>query len=604
MKKYRFLFARFAALLAASELFSFVCGSNIYTKTKDMIFFGIFLCFLSILFTLLFGNLAIGSAICIIPSCIITLISYYKIKITGLAFYYSDLSLWTKLGSIVGLNRDSIKPTKISLFIVLEALTILVILYFIDKKLPKEKLPLKFKGAYAVLFILVFAVIQPFSPREGSLLSLWTNFVSRDNSLNIAFDIDDIIENAHLEEDAPNDRPGEKPNVIVILSESFFDVTGLNGVSYEKDPVSDYHSLSEEGISGRFFSPTMGYGTSNIEMEILTGISTRAIGRDQYFSEWSPERFKNNDSVPKLFKNAGYRTVFMHSFNDSVYNRTKNYKALGFDELVFSDGFKDLLFPELDELAKEQGRDETELYYEWLDEKYLASEFFSDRLIGDGIKALVEDTEEPVFIFATTMENHTPYQGDKYSSYDYAFDADLNEDEKGVLNSVTQGIADSSAMLGELCSYLKTLSEPSVVIFFGDHKPNLPVSGDSTLYSSLGIADPGVYGWDLEEIENMYSTDYLIWANDSAYLLGKEGEEKDVSSTFIGLDILNFGGIEYSKMWQLLAAERKVYTAWTWYYFIDAEGKISANEKDTGDKNIIQNTLYVNYYFRREFGGN
>lgn len=73
----------------------------------------------------------------------------------------------------------------------------------------------------------------------------------------------------------PETETGEKPSVIFVLGESFFDVTGLPGVEYAGDPVADFHRVCAEGVSGKFYTHTLGYGTENIELEILTGINTR-----------------------------------------------------------------------------------------------------------------------------------------------------------------------------------------------------------------------------------------------------------------------------------------------------------------------------------------
>ena len=42
--------------------------------------------------------------------------------------------------------------------------------------------------------------------------------------------------------------------------------------------------------------------------------------------------------------------------------------------------------------------------------------------------------EGPVFLWAVTMENHTPYTADKFSSYDFPFESDLGDEAVGVLN--------------------------------------------------------------------------------------------------------------------------------------------------------------------------
>ena len=64
-----------------------------------------------------------------------------------------------------------------------------------------------------------------------------------------------------------------------MLSESFFDVTELPGVEFERRPGGGLpRRLQEQGVSGTFYTHTLGYGTSNIEMEVFTGINSRFFG--------------------------------------------------------------------------------------------------------------------------------------------------------------------------------------------------------------------------------------------------------------------------------------------------------------------------------------
>ncbi|MDQ1343398.1 MAG: hypothetical protein QG650_117, partial [Patescibacteria group bacterium] len=64
---------------------------------------------------------------------------------------------------------------------------------------------------------------------------------------------------------------GKKPNVIVILSESFWDVTQLDGVKIEPNPIANFESVGQEIGTGRMISPMFGGKTALVEFEILTG---------------------------------------------------------------------------------------------------------------------------------------------------------------------------------------------------------------------------------------------------------------------------------------------------------------------------------------------
>ena len=63
--------------------------------------------------------------------------------------------------------------------------------------------------------------------------------------------------------------PDEKPDIIVVMSESFWDPTKLPGVTITPDPIPTVRALR----SGSMFSPEFGGMTANIEFEALTGFS-------------------------------------------------------------------------------------------------------------------------------------------------------------------------------------------------------------------------------------------------------------------------------------------------------------------------------------------
>ena len=67
--------------------------------------------------------------------------------------------------------------------------------------------------------------------------------------------------------------------------------------------------------------------------------------------------------------------------------------------------------------------------------------------------------EGPVFLWAVTMENHTPYTADKYDEYNWPFESPLDEEGEGILASVVEGAADAAANItagyslpGDLCT--------------------------------------------------------------------------------------------------------------------------------------------------------
>ncbi|MCQ2553503.1 MAG: sulfatase-like hydrolase/transferase [Clostridia bacterium] len=511
-----------------SMLLSFVCGIAEYSEASDIVFFGIVLSCLSIVLGIIFGKFFIGLIVTFIPTAIIGIIGFYKLRIAGVPFSFADFYLIGQSLNIAKLNKDSISFTPMVGLIAICAIASCVLFYFADKKLGFSKKSIKAKLISAVAFILVFVIVQPFTPAYGSMLNLWVEAMPKLGLFEEEIDTAELLANISDETVVPYEK---KPNVIMILSESFFDVTKLAGVNYASDPVKEFHDLQKESIYGKFYTRTLGYGTCDIEMEILTGMNTSYLGKDLHLSEMDLNTLALNDSVPKLYKNDGYETVYIHSFNDQIYNRSRFLPTVGFNNIYFSGDLNELLYPEFN-LTKSE-------YYYQLSVDYLEKEYYSDMLIADSVIKVCENTDDPVFCFAATMANHTPFGADKYYEYDYEFttDVELNEEAIASINPLTQGVANASKMLGQLTDYFRESEEPTIIIFFGDHKPNIPISNDSNLYMELGLINSTINRWTDEEKEVMLSTDYLIWANDAAYLDAEQGTKKDETVNFMGLDI-------------------------------------------------------------------
>ena len=205
--------------------------------------------------------------------------------------------------------------------------------------------------------------------------------------------------------------------------------------------MADFHRVCAEGVSGRFYTHTLGYGTENIELEILTGINTRFFSFDDMIYGWEQEKLLTCPSLPQLFSDAGYYTAYLHTFNDGIYERAGLYTALGFQDMFFSGDFA-AIDPEAAAAAD---------YWAYMQGK-LSGDFYSDEYLAQLTAMLFEQkvSESPVFLWAVTMENHTPFYAEKYPSYDFPFESDLGDEAVGVLNAVTQGVADCSEAPGKI----------------------------------------------------------------------------------------------------------------------------------------------------------
>lgn len=549
-------------------------------------FLGLVICTLGFLCRSIFA----GGLIVTLSVAGLSFANYYKMLITSTPLYVQDIRLVTQVGGIMELNEASMKFSGESAAAVVIMLLVLVGLFFVSRRFrPRLREGLISGLISAILFASLFCVPASveswfYGPagsgqaaaqdtqivhnsRCGVLLGLWRSVVlgGEESFIPEPDEEELMLMNAQSWiEELPDTEKDEQPNVIFVLGESFFDVTELPGVSYAEDPVADFHRICSEGVSGKFYTHTLGYGTENIELEIMTGINTRFFSWDDMIYGWEQEKLLTYPSLPQLFSDAGYYTAYLHTFNDGIYNRTALYTALGFQDMYFSGDFA-AIDPEAAAAPD---------YWGYMYGK-IAGEFYSDDYLADVTAELFDQKagEGPVFLWAVTMENHTPYTADKFSSYDFPFESDLGDEAVGVLNAVTQGVADCSEALGKLVDHLAAQDEPVIVVFFGDHRPGTPLESGATVYSELGMCPANVADWELEDYAELYSTDYVIWSNDPSLLPAEPGSRMNTSSTLLGVEALQLAGIDLDEYWSMCAVVDTVSDGWTWNFFVPQDGE-------------------------------
>lgn len=305
-------------------------------------------------------------------------------------------------------------------------------------------------------------------------------------------------------------QPAKQPNVIFIMSEAFWDPTLLPNVTYSEDPVPTIHELQKNPTSGYMLSPQFGGGTSNVEFEVLTGYSTSflpsgSVPYQQYISRPVP-------SLASYFESLGYRSLAVHSYESWFWNRENVYKWMGFEGFKSKDNF---------EAPEYKGA------------------FIADSEVSRSIIREVDDTEKPVFIYAVTMQNHGPYDDDRYGDTDISVQGNLTDSAKQILNTYTQGAHDADASLRMLIDHYEHSDEPTFIVFYGDHLPMLGYDYD--VYKQGGfISTSHSEDWSLDELKRMHSVPLVTWSN---FPVGQDALNT-ISSSFLGSYVLNALSIE------------------------------------------------------------
>ena len=148
--------------------------------------------------------------------------------------------------------------------------------------------------------------------------------------------------------------------------------------------------------------------------------------------------------------------------------------------------------------------------------------YISDESVFNQIKSVLESSDNPSYIFATTMQNHQPYYEETAEGADQ-------------LSYYLAGIKETSDTLREFTNWLKDFDEDVVLVFVGDHFPFF--TPDDDVYNRLGVSDANS--------ELIYTQKYIIWNNYNSSILDKD--DKTISAFYIPYVVTDMIGSEDTK---------------------------------------------------------
>jgi len=278
-------------------------------------------------------------------------------------------------------------------------------------------------------------------------------------------------------------------DVIVVLSEGFFDVRILPGVEFSQNPLPNFDEIiaRPNAYSGLLYTSALNGGTIRPEFDIITGLTT-----DFLPSGSIPYEFLRRDMATYVsnYRDAGYRTIALHPFTERFYMRHIAYPLMGFDKFL---GYETL----------------TQLFDFQFNQNFVTDiSFFS--AMEYYLDAAIED-DVPIFMFAITMQNHQPFP--TMAPEDIHIQVTSDALAENVLNAVTtftHGISESDIMLRMLTDYIDNRERPTIMLFFGDHLPNL--GGHLAAFTQSGLIEPGTLHTP-ESRAIMYTTPFIIYSN-------------------------------------------------------------------------------------------
>lgn len=256
------------------------------------------------------------------------------------------------------------------------------------------------------------------------------------------------------------------PNLVVVQSESFFDVRRYCR-EVRPDVLQQFDGMKTTAVCyGQLHVPAWGANTVRSEFAFLSGVPPDKLGIHQ-FNPYRKLAQREFPTLASFLKRKGYWTVCVHPYPASFYRRDQVYPMLGFDEFIDISSFGSL----------KQG------------EPYVG-----DMMVAEKVTALLRsNVGKPLFVFVITMENHGPLHLERV----HAGESDRlfsSAPPRGCEDLVvyTRHLINADRMVGKLCAQLEADSIPAWLCWYGDHVPIMP-----KVFRALGLPDG--------------KTDYAIW---------------------------------------------------------------------------------------------
>ncbi|MBQ3008986.1 MAG: LTA synthase family protein [Oscillospiraceae bacterium] len=363
-----------------------------------------------------------------------------------------------------------------------------------------------------------------------------------------------------------NDKTQQKkPDIIVVMLEGYFHLDNYENEDYSVDLTENYDRLSKEGITGRHLAGTFGGGTADIEFEALTGYSKKLL--PDIGTAYNTVIKNGFDSYVSFLKSADYKTIALHSYLGTLYNRTAAYRNMGFDE-----------FYDLDDFTNPD----------------MAGQYISDKGTMDKIIEIYENetasSEGNVFIHAVTMQNHAPIAG-RFTDTEKVevYSERLDENDRDVLADLATCQYLTDKAIGHLTDYFRNSDRDVIVLFFGDHqtKASREQNADplqrTDFYDKYSKADQSL---------KLHEVPFLMWSNfeNNSKNLGYIGTDALLANMLVEYNVIRPDYFDYVYNTQSVI---KAYIP-SVQLVVNPDGKITYGLSDEQEKTRLERS-YIEY---------
>lgn len=564
------------ALIIATTMFLILIGIQALTGirfwqgTSLIIFFNalilisIFLIFLGI-----FKRVKVSLILTTVLSYFIAMMNYFLIIIRGIPFSFADIfSVKAAINVLSDFNVSLDYKFAISIFIFI--ITLILILLMDDKKLNENirKAKTIFLGVILLCSIWFTCSGQLYYVTEESdqyygvlyrfLKTTKDTFLQKPSGYNKEL-AEEILKRYEYKNNYSNNinKNEEKPNIIVIMNESFADINKI----YDLGLKENINNLTKISSNTKLYSPTYGGTTANCEYEFLTGFSTSFYGNNVPYQQYIKEDLY---SIANVAEDNGYITSAIHLYKSSSYNRDLVYSYLGFDNVLFDNKINDI------GIQKILNSDEN-TYKEIIN-------IFENK-----------KENERLFNFSITLQNHLPfivnfeYYKEKYPQYKEEITEFEGKYEKEIytenkeLNGYLNSVRISDEAIDEFLSYFKEYDEKVIIMFFGDHQPR--------------ISDEKI---DSEDYEKKYQVSYSLWSN---YDIKKE-EIGCISINYLPVILTENANLDVPNYYKFLNDLKEKIPVITNGKYMDSKGIwYDIDDAKSEYYNLIKEYEYVQYYY-------
>lgn len=359
-------------------------------------------------------------------------------------------------------------------------------------------------------------------------------------------------------------KPGptkERPNIIVVMCEGYSNPKDIYDFETDVPYAPFFDWLRENSVTGRVWGSAQSGGNQNTEFEFLTGFShlfmpEGSLIHDRGLNPGTP-------SLVSRLNELGYYTLYHNFREDSAANSKKleNYE--------FSARISDVV----PQKQKFRG---------------VISDFFNMVIIRYQIPMHRKNTEKPIFLFNQTAQNFEPFLR---RSPNHKINIKVEEGKYSKTENYLSWLRESNDAMKYIEYTLRYLiKEPTVVLFFGSHRPQLEENFEREKLSAEARLEKNLHP-EYPEKER-YLNEYFIWANFSFTPV----KLPDISINYLGEVLLSFCGMESSDFGKFL---ERSFESWPVIFgegAFDKDGKfVSRDSVEINENEILKSYRKAQY---------